>query len=270
MRSRTVAQAMQASGASTRMVIIGDSYVDNLMVGRGLDYRIVKSESEAVAICHEYTPQVVVFDLLRFTEAHFREVAGTAMTVSLSPVFNLLSQVDLIFHRTHYLGDAWPRGEGAPITRCGLEYAVINQNCRKIPDGLYQRQLEFKELAVAVSMGGTDAANKTLQVLDTIKKIPHPLLVWVILGEGYGHSYQELVDSMRGEAHEIILVKTNDSLWRILSTCSLAILSGGTTAYEAAYAGLPAINLIESEKRAFLIQELVDKGVGICAESQLL
>jgi spore coat polysaccharide biosynthesis predicted glycosyltransferase SpsG len=114
-------------------------------------------------------------------------------------------------------------------------------------------------------MGGADAANKTLQVLDNIKDIPEKLVVWVMLGEGYTHSYQDLVDCMGEGSHEIILVKSNDSMWRILSTCSLAILSGGTTTYEAVYAGLPSINLLGNKQSQFLIQELVDRGVVLAA-----
>jgi spore coat polysaccharide biosynthesis predicted glycosyltransferase SpsG len=86
-----------------------------------------------------------------------------------------------------------------------------------------------------------------------------------MLGEGYTHSYQDLVDSIKGSRHEIILAKSNDSMWRILSTCALTILAGGTTTYEAAYAGLPSINTLETNQHLFLIQELVDKGICLCA-----
>jgi spore coat polysaccharide biosynthesis predicted glycosyltransferase SpsG len=189
------------------------------------------------------------------------------MTISLSPIFNHLGQVDYIYHRTSILGDDWPKGQGKPITRSGLEYAVINPSCRQITEDYFRQNLLFQELSIAVSMGGTDAANKTLQVLKAIKSVPHKLLIWVILGEGYAHSYQDLLDSMKDSKNEIILVKTNDSLWRILSTCSVAILSGGITTYEAAYAGLPTINLIEDERHAFLIQELLAKEVSVRAGS---
>ena len=36
-----------------------------------------------------------------------------------------------------------------------------------------------------------------------------------------------------------ILAKTNRSMWRVLGNCSLAILAGGVTSYEAAFAGCP-------------------------------
>ena len=114
-------------------------------------------------------------------------------------------------------------------------------------------------------MGGTDAVNKTLAILNMVKEVPDKVLFWALLGEGYTHAYEDLVRCIRGSKHEIILAKTNDSMWRIINSCSLAILAGGTTTYEAVYAGLPSINTLETEEHYFLIQELVEKGV--CANA---
>ena len=66
--------------------------------------------------------------------------------------------------------------------------------------------------------------------------------------EGYNHSYQSLVDVInRNNRHEIILAKTNRSMWEILSNCNVAILAGGLMLVESIYAGLPSINIFEKE-----------------------
>jgi spore coat polysaccharide biosynthesis predicted glycosyltransferase SpsG len=265
-RTLSVALAMQKT-FQVYIVVIGDLFVDNLFSGKKVDYSLVSSALEAVELFNKLRPAIVVFDLLDINQDGFVHIANSTMTVSLSPIFNYLDQVDYIYHRTSILGDDWPKGQEKPVTKSGLEYAVINPSCRQITEEYFRQNLLFQELSVAVSMGGIDAANKTLQVLKVIKTVPHKLLIWVILGEGYAHSYQDLLDSMKDSKNEIILVKTNDSLWRILSTCSVAILSGGTTTYEAAYAGLPTINLIEDERHAFLIQELLEKKVSVRAGS---
>jgi spore coat polysaccharide biosynthesis predicted glycosyltransferase SpsG len=107
-------------------------------------------------------------------------------------------------------------------------------------------------------MGGGDATNKTLAVLTSLKKCKVPATFWVMIGEGYRYSFDKLVDEIRGDTfHEIILAKTNQSMWQILKNCVLGILPGGITTYEAVYAGLPTINFFESENQQFLIDELV-------------
>jgi spore coat polysaccharide biosynthesis predicted glycosyltransferase SpsG len=52
-------------------------------------------------------------------------------------------------------------------------------------------------------------------------------------------------------------------MWEILKNCALAILPGGITAYEAAYAGLPTIALLEDEGQRYLVEELVENGACI-------
>ncbi len=153
--------------------------------------------------------------------------------------------------------------------RKGLEYAVVPEYCRRIPEGVFRHSLEARSPAIAISMGGTDTANKTLQILNVLARVRRRLLVWVMLGEGYAHSYEDLVHCMHGSRHEVILAQTHDSMWRVLSTCTLAILAGGTTTYEAARAGLPSINTLESPDHYYLIQELVELGVCSCAGKDL-
>ena len=97
-------------------------------------------------------------------------------------------------------------------------------------------------------MGGADAPNKTLAVIRSIVSVPVSMTIWVMLGEGYRHSYEELVAATQADKrHEVILAKTNRSMWDVLSNCSLAILAGGLMMIEAVYAGLPSVNIFEKE-----------------------
>ncbi len=258
-RTRTVARAF-SHRADVRIVVVGDGCADALLAGRGLDYALVETEDDATAQCAAFAPDIVVFDLLTIAAARCREIARRATTVSLSPIFDAMSEVALLFHRTARHDPRWSFASGGPEVRAGLRYSVVSSHCARIPLDVYDAHLAEDALAIAVSMGGTDAANKSIQVIDHLRDAPGRLLIWLLLGEGYAHSYQDIVERMKGSPHEIILAKTNDSMWRILRTCSLAVLAAGTTAYEAAYAGLPSVNLLESRSSFFLIDELVAGG----------
>ena len=266
MRSRSVAAEM-ARLSSTRVCVVGEPYVETLVSGRGLHFQMLKEESELIKQTEAFQPHVVVFDALNFEPRTLARIREKAMTVSLSPVFNLLNEMDLVFHRTKYLGDEWiPSRRQGPEIRAGLQYAVIREQCVTIGPEAYRHSLEQQPLAIVISMGGADAGNKTLQTLRAIQSVHRPLLIWVLLGEGYGHSYEKLVDCVRqNRQHEIILAKTSDSMWRVMQNCSLAILAGGTITYEAAHAGLPSINVFEDGKHVFLIRELVEKGICLSA-----
>jgi spore coat polysaccharide biosynthesis predicted glycosyltransferase SpsG len=86
----------------------------------------------------------------------------------------------------------------------------------------------------------------------------------VLLGEGYQHSYQDLVDvSRKFDNHEVILAKTNRSMWRVMGNCALAILAGGLTTAEAVFAGLPTINIFEVEDHKNIMLDLINRGACI-------
>jgi spore coat polysaccharide biosynthesis predicted glycosyltransferase SpsG len=254
-----------ARRAQVRLVVIGDGCATPLLAGRGIDFLSVNDEAGALQAAEAFAPDVIVFDLLRFDVSATRQLALRAMTVSLSPIFDSMAEVALMFHRSEIANPAWPLHPVGPKLRGGLQYAVVSSHTTRIPGEVFEHHAADPTLSLAISMGGTDAANKTLRVLEELKQCSAPLLIWLLLGEGYAHSYQSLVDTMQGSHHEIILAKTNNSMWRILHLCSLVLLAAGTTTYEAAYAGIPSINLLEHSHTAYLIEELVQKGVAICA-----
>lgn len=266
MRSRSVAQEV-ARRASVRLALVGDRYVEPLLAGRGLRYEILdgeqQDESGIAEIIQDYRPDIVVFDALRVSAATMAAAKRTAMTVSLSPVFDHLSEVDVIFHRTAHHGEEWnfEPGQG-PTVFSSLDYAVVRDNCVRISEEQFRQNLEQDRLALAVTMGGADAGNKTLKMLQALSAVPRPLLIWALLGEGYAHSYEALVECVRRNTrHEIILAKTSDSMWRVMRTCCLAVLAGGTVTYESVFAGLPSINVFDQREHLFLVRELVERGI---------
>ncbi len=220
---------------------------------------ICDSEETALKTILEFKPDVVVFDCV-FTSDHFFVALKKSIrfTVSISPVFNQMANIDFLFTRNANS----PAIENVIIYK-GFNYAVFNENCSYILDEIYFHNLSKKFLTVGIAMGGGDAPNKTLQVLRSISKLETPCTFWVLLGEGYKHSYQDLVSSIQKDSnHEIILAKTNRSMWNVLSNCSVAILAGGLTTLEAVYAGLPTLNIFEKDDHLLATgKQLFDQGI---------
>jgi hypothetical protein len=67
-----------------------------------------------------------------------------------------------------------------------------------------------------------------------------------VLGYAYQHSYDVLKDILtliNKFGHEFALIRSNENMWDIMRNCSLCILSGGLTAVESVYVGMPSINI---------------------------
>ncbi len=257
-RSRTFAQSLHQQGleATVDFVVVGDSLANNLLQNFLYPFQHYQEENQ-VTLKEQY--DLAFFDTIHLAEDLLSAIKQRSkLCISLSPIFDHMGKMDLLFNRTKYIRSTY---ENLPIHKyLGLEYTLIQPNCTKINSLVYQANLDRVNFPIALSMGGGDAPNKTLRFLRSLKKCKIPATFWVMLGEGYGHSYDELIQEIKADStHEIILAKTNQSMWHILSNCVLAILPGGITSYEAIYAGLPAINIVDQERSYFLIKEPEEK-----------
>ncbi|MFQ5805854.1 MAG: hypothetical protein ACE5I3_05320 [Phycisphaerae bacterium] len=261
MRCRTVAATM-ARRTEVHVVLIGEERIGRALLDGHVPYTVLSDDVASLDVCRRVCPDVVVFDLLSFDERTFRAIAEQCRTVCISPIFDLLDQVDLAFSRAASPQHTELAGRGRPLLRAGARYATTAPHCRRISTSTYQRQLALNPLAVGICMGGADAANNTLRILEAVRRVPAGMLFWVLLGEGYVHSYQRLIDCVNADRrHEVILAKTRDSMWRILGGCAVVILAGGITNYEAAYAGIPAIITLADDGERWLLQDLIDAEV---------
>lgn len=221
----------------------------------------VKKDKQILSYINKFSPDILVFDLLSIDKGVFLYCKENIKTIiSISPIFEHMKSIDMLFTRSSIV----PKIQGIKIYS-GLKYSIFGDHIEIISDRKYRDNISRPELSVAICMGGGDAKNKTLLVLNTLLKYSSNLTIWVLLGEGYAHSYDELVSTVRANPqHEIILAKTVRSMWRVLGNCSLAILTGGLTTTEAVYAGLPTINLFEKHEHVKVISpEFFEKGVCI-------
>ncbi|MEW5976521.1 MAG: hypothetical protein AB1898_12035 [Acidobacteriota bacterium] len=257
-RARTFAKTAQYFH-DVEIVAILEPELELLFGELNCSVRFARNDRAALAYLQDFDAEVLLFDLTRLDREIFEEAIGTPrLTASLSPVFEHMARLNIVFTRTAQA----PQLDGVQIFG-GLRYAIFNENCTWIEDDRYERNLSLPDFTIAVCMGGGDAANKTLAVLQALMRINSNLTIWALLGEGYSHSYNELVDTVRGSRrHEVILAKTNRSMWRIMGQCSLGILAGGLTTIEAIYAGLPTVNLFERQEHLdTMTQELFELGV---------
>lgn len=254
-RARAFSRSI-ADDANVRMTAIADPSMSSLF--RDLPFPVSLIEFESDLTRENLAADITVLDTVsldRGLMAPLRE--ASRLVASLSPVFDQMDAVDCAFFRHH------PVESHGTRVFAGLEYAVFSEYCRPIPSDVFGVAARKTPLPVAICMGGADASNKTLRVLESLVACDSPLMLWVLLGEGYGHRYDELVRCVQGRpGHEVVLAKTNRSMWQIMENCALAVLSGGLTTVEAVYAGLPSVNLFEREQHANLMAEsFYDRGV---------
>lgn len=258
-RSLCVLRELQGK-TQVSVLLLGDGSGSHLIETAKIEWAICSSDLEAAERIHEVSPELVVFDTLTFEDDAYALAAAGAVTISLSPVFSQMPRVHHLFHRTRNENPSWSRESVFPKVHKGLEYSVLPAWLRPVTSRVYREHLSEERLAVAISMGGTDAPNRTLEMLQLFGESASKLVLFVALGDAYTHSYEELLTCASDNRQEIILLKSNESMWRVLRSTSLVICAGGLTTYEAIHIGIPAINILQRPDWAYLFAELDDCG----------
>ncbi len=258
-RSLCVAKEL-ARDTPVYIVKVGDGSGAHLIAETGLAWIECNNDESAADAVISKDVRVCVFDTLHFEDTAFTQILEISTTVSLSPEFSALSATDHLIHRTARENPRWNKTNGFPQVHKGLRYAILPAWLRRIPERTYREHAAENRLAVAISMGGSDAANHTLALLDLLGEMSSSLVVFVALGEAYTHSYEILLRRAERNRQEVILVKSNESMWRVLRSSALLICAGGLTTYEAGFIGIPSINLLHRDEWSYLFEELTESG----------
>ena len=127
----------------------------------------------------------------------------------------------------------------------GPAYAILDPAFARVPRRLSS---VVREPRVLVSMGGSDPYGLTLQALRALDNMEEPFHVTIAIGPAFLHEV-ELRTWLAG-ARRQYETRREDSLLDLMVNSDLALVSFGTTVYELAAAGLPAIALSITEDHA--------------------
>jgi spore coat polysaccharide biosynthesis protein SpsF len=127
----------------------------------------------------------------------------------------------------------------------GPAYAIMDPAFARVPRRLSSA---VREPRVLVSMGGSDPYGLTLQALRVLDRLEDPFRVTIAIGPAFLHEV-ELRTWLAG-ARRQYEGRREDSLLDLMVNSDLGLVSFGTTVYELAAAGLPAIALSITEDHA--------------------
>jgi len=127
----------------------------------------------------------------------------------------------------------------------GPAYAILDPAFAGVPRRLSNA---VRDPRILVSMGGSDPRGLTLQALRALDNMQESFQVAVAIGPAFLHE-EELRIWLAG-ARRQYECRREDSLLDLMVNSDIALVSFGTTVYELAAAGLPAIALSISEDHA--------------------
>ena len=109
---------------------------------------------------------------------------------------------------------------------------------------------------ILVTLGGCDDANWTHQVLQALAEIgSQKLIVDVVVGAGYRH-LDSLVELKRSLPFSIRIHRNVDRMVDVMQRVDFAITAGGSTCYELARCGVPALAIPVAENQEPIVKAL--------------
>ena len=153
-----------------------------------------------------------------------------------------------------------------PYTRflLGTKYVLLRREFWPWRD--WHRQIPEKARKILVTMGGSDLENVTLKVIEAIKLLSDlSLEVKVIVGPSNPH-LDILRDSMLSAPCPMRCIENATNMPELMAWADIAVSAGGSTCWEIAFMGLPAIFIItavnQTQAAYFMEQKKLVVGLG--------
>lgn len=153
------------------------------------------------------------------------------------------------------------RDEGTRLL-LGPRFALIRQEFLKYQE--WRRTIPDKAAKLLVTLGGADADNVTVKIIDALQGLR--LEVKVVVGGSNPH-LQSLrrVAQIAARAHNRVeIVVDPPDMPELMVWADLAVSAAGSTSWELALTGLPPLFIIVSENQRQNAYELEKHGFGLC------
>ncbi len=136
----------------------------------------------------------------------------------------------------------------------GPEYTLLRDEFTRLEPR--DRSGEVKHLLVF--FGGADNSNETAKTLQAVVSLATPLVTTVVLGSSNRHA--ATIRQMAAGIADTEVLQAVDNMAELMQQADLAIGAGGTTTWERASLGLPAITLSQAENHVAVNQAMHDRG----------
>lgn len=215
-------------------------------------------------IIREFDPQIIFNDILNTKISYMKKLKKTN---SVIVNFEDLGQGRKFAN--YVINPIYSAKKIAKNEYYGYKFSCVRDEFR-----LWQKNFIRKDVEqIAISFGGTDPKNKTVQVLKIIRHIvPKTVKIKVILGFGNKHkkTITNIVRKMNNDGFNLEIIEKSDFLAKHFIESDFAIVSNGRTTFEVAAAKVPiiAISVNEREKMHSFVNE-VNVGFSIKLDSKL-
>ena len=200
-------------------------------------FKLHDGEDDLVKILKEYSPQIVVNDILDTSKEYISKLKDEGyFVVNFEDLGTGTEMADVVFDALyeHDVGDE--------NVFTGHKYYILKDEFYFQPQKIITQNVEN----ILITFGGTDPNNFTEKVIDSILATSYGGRINVILGLGYT-GLERLIDKY--ESNKLIQIYRNVSdISEFMFKADIIFTSAGRTMYEVCSLGVPTICLCQNER----------------------
>lgn len=174
---------------------------------------------------------------------------------SISPNGKLNKFSKLIYSRTKIIN----QNQFSHLVDANIKNFLPGSEIKIINNKKYFYGLKKKKLNIGITMGGYDVKNNTLKILKLVYKFKNDINIHILLNKKNLVQVVKIKNFIKKKHLSVKLYNMNKNPWIIFKNTSFILVSGGLTAYESAFVGLPSINIINDNNKKKLTSYLEKK-----------
>ena len=137
----------------------------------------------------------------------------------------------------------------------GTDYTLMREEFQGLPDKEINEEVEN----ILVTVGGSDILNLTPKIIKAINRLDKEgLTIDVVIGAGFDNM-PAIIKEVERSIHEIRLHFNVNRMSELMIDSDMAISAGGSTLYELAAAGVPAIVMLQAENQKLVTEAMADE-----------
>ena len=171
---------------------------------------------------------------------------------------------DLILNQNAYADQSRYSELSSTDVICGLKHTLLRPEFHTLPlEQVGRKNARFSIKRILVTLGGSDDSDWTLKTLRTLLELKlatdSRTVADVVISAGYNQE-KELAQFCRDAGMNVFIHRNVDRMDALMNQADLAITAGGSTCYELARAGVPAIAIATDENQNAVVTALEQRG----------
>lgn len=257
---RTMALARQLERCGAKVIFLSQN-PENIrnytveQINSGSDLAVEDTEVER--ILQQSRADMLIIDSYAYQQARLDRVASLDLLSVYIDDINLYEfNVDFVANGNLYAPRLKYRGKARQLL--GSDYLILREEFTGLSARKPNRQLRD----VLITFGAADMENVTPELLKLITGYEHfKELNWhVVIGPVFRNS--EEIESIVGGYPNMFLCH-NPAIKDLMSNCDIAVSAAGSTTYELAASGVPAILTVVADNQLMLAEEAHRQGMAI-------